>query len=112
MSTETPAKEAGDAVGAPAAAAAAETTTEKNSSEGSAGGGQLEDPPLFQFLTGMKEDLEARAPLYGDDWSRPRSFFTVINATTFAFVIQLIPALIFAELMDRETEGNLASAEV
>ena len=71
-----------------------------------------EDPPLFQFLTGMKEDLAARLPIYKDDWSRPKSIFTVVNATVFAFVIQLIPALIFAELMDRETEGNLATAEV
>lgn len=71
-----------------------------------------EDAPLFQFLTGMREDLAARLPIYKDDWGRPKSFFTVINATCFAFVIQLIPALIFAELMDRETEGNLATAEV
>jgi len=71
-----------------------------------------DDAPLFQFLTGMKEDLAARLPIYKDDWGRPKSLFTVINATCFAFVIQLIPALIFAELMDRETEGNLATAEV
>jgi len=45
------------------------------------------------------------------DWSIPKHFFTVFNATIFAFVIQLIPALIFAELMDRQTDGNLATAE-
>ena len=45
------------------------------------------------------------------DWSVPKHFFTVFNATIFAFVIQLIPALIFAELMDRQTDGNLATAE-
>jgi hypothetical protein len=69
------------------------------------------EEPLFQFMTGMQEDLKARLPLYADDWGRPKSYFTVINATIFAFSIQLIPALIFAELMDRETEGNLATAE-
>ena len=69
------------------------------------------DPPLFQFMTGIKDDLVARAPLYRDDWSRPQSLYTVVNATIFAFVIQLIPALIFAELMDRTTMGNLATAE-
>jgi hypothetical protein len=68
--------------------------------------------PLFQFMTGIKEDIKARAPLYLDDWSRPKSIYTVFNATLYAFVIQLIPALIFAELMNRETEGNLATAEV
>mmetsp|Transcript_2689 Transcript_2689/g.5322 ORF Transcript_2689/g.5322 Transcript_2689/m.5322 type:complete len:163 (-) Transcript_2689:1100-1588(-) len=68
--------------------------------------------PLFQFMTGIKEDLAARLPLYLDDWSRPKSIVTVVNATLYAFVIQLIPALIFAELMNRETEGNLATAEV
>lgn len=70
-----------------------------------------DDEPLFQFLTGMKEDLAARLPLYRDDWSRPRSIYTVVNASVFAFVIQLIPALIFAELMNDTTKGNLATAE-
>ena len=69
------------------------------------------DAALFQFLTGMKEDLQARAPLYKSDWGCPQSIYTVVNATCFAFVIQLIPALIFAELMDRETQSNLATAE-
>ena len=68
--------------------------------------------PLFQFMTGIKEDLQARAPLYADDWGKPLSVFTVINATVFAFIIQLIPALIFAELMARETQYNLGVAEV
>lgn len=68
--------------------------------------------PLFQFMTGIKDDLKARVPLYLDDWSKPKSIVTVVNATLYAFVIQLIPALIFAELMNRETEGNLATAEV
>jgi boron transporter len=70
------------------------------------------DEPLFSFLTGMKADLAARLPLYLDDWSRPDSMFTVVNATIFAFVIQLIPALIFAELMARTTNGNLGTVEV
>ena len=69
------------------------------------------DEPLFQFMTGIQQDLRARWPLYRDDWSRPQSVYTVVNATVFAFVIQLIPALIFAELLDRETKGNLATAE-
>ena len=89
------------------------------------------DQRLFQFLTGMKDDLSVRIPLYADEyvptcsccwiqsrsscphsWSRPKSLYTVVNASIYAFVIQLIPALIFAELMDRETEGNLSTAEV
>jgi len=70
------------------------------------------DEPLFSFMTGIKADIAARAPLYADDWGKPKNTITVINATVFAFVIQLIPALIFAELMDRETEGDLATAEV
>lgn len=70
-----------------------------------------EEENLFQFLTGMKEDLKARVPLYKSDWGRPQSIYTVVNATFFAFVIQLIPALIFAELMNRETQNNLATAE-
>ena len=68
--------------------------------------------PVFQLLTGMKQDLMARLPLYGDDWSRPKFIMKVLNATFFAFVVQLIPALIFAELLDRQTEGSLAVAEV
>ena len=76
-----------------------------------------EDEKLLSFLTGMKNDLTARKPFYNmqsdgvGDWGKPDNFFTVFNATIFAFVIQLIPALIFAELMDRQTEGNLATAE-
>lgn len=69
------------------------------------------DGPLFQFLTGMGDDLRARAPFYRDDWGKPRDTCKVVNATIFTFVIQLIPALIFAELMDRQTEGNLGVAE-
>mmetsp|Transcript_7173 Transcript_7173/g.16330 ORF Transcript_7173/g.16330 Transcript_7173/m.16330 type:complete len:364 (-) Transcript_7173:104-1195(-) len=75
------------------------------------------DEKMLSFLTGMKNDLVARKPFYNfkangiGDWGKPDNFFTVFNATIFAFVIQLIPALIFAELMDRKTDGNLATAE-
>jgi hypothetical protein len=68
--------------------------------------------PKFQFMKGMKEDLAARIPFYADDWKRPRSILKVVNATWFVFVVQLIPALIFAELLDKQTEGRLAVAEV
>lgn len=64
-----------------------------------------------QFMTGISSDIKNRAPYYADDWSRPNSIPTVLNATIFAFVVQLIPALIFAELMDRETHGSLAAVE-
>lgn len=76
-----------------------------------------ETEKLLSFLTGMKNDLVARKPYYNakaggvGDWGMPDNFFTVFNATIFAFVIQLIPALIFAELMDRQTDGNLATVE-
>lgn len=70
-----------------------------------------ENAKLFQFMTGIKEDLQARVPLYKSDWGRPQSIYTVVNATFFAFVIQLIPALVFAELMNHETQNNLATAE-
>eukprot|EP00978_Attheya_sp_CCMP212_P018870 scaffold52139_cov53-Attheya_sp.AAC.2 len=69
------------------------------------------DIRMFECMTGMMEDIRARAPFYKDDWSRPKSILTVINATAFAFVVQLIPGLIFAELLDRETKGSLAVAE-
>mmetsp|Transcript_46056 Transcript_46056/g.111546 ORF Transcript_46056/g.111546 Transcript_46056/m.111546 type:complete len:613 (-) Transcript_46056:89-1927(-) len=68
--------------------------------------------PTIQFLTGMKADLAARIPLYFDDWKCPRSPMKVLNSTWFVFVVQLIPALIFAELLDKQTEGRLAVAEV
>jgi hypothetical protein len=70
-----------------------------------------EEEPLFQFMAGIRQDLTTRLPYYRDDWNRPRSIYTVMNATIFAFVIQLIPALIFAELMDRNTQGDIATAE-
>ena len=40
-----------------------------------------DDGPLLQWMTGIKEDLSVRLPLYVDDWSRPKSIFTVVNAT-------------------------------
>jgi hypothetical protein len=86
-------------------------TNSNNNNNNTDGNVKEETEPLIQFMTGIKQDLAARGPLYKDDWGRPKSFFTVLNATCFAFVIQLIPALIFAELMDRETQGNLATAE-
>lgn len=64
-----------------------------------------------EFMTGLSTDVRTRAPYYASDWSRPTSIGTVLNATMFAFVVQLIPALIFAELMDRETHGSLAAVE-
>ena len=66
---------------------------------------------FFQLFTGMKTDIENRAPYYLSDFGKPRSFITIVNAIFFAFVVQLIPALIFAELMDTKTNGNLAVAE-
>ncbi|KAL7544804.1 hypothetical protein ACHAWF_008176 [Thalassiosira exigua] len=66
---------------------------------------------FFQLFTGLREDLAARAPYYRSDWGKPRSLLRVFNATIFAFVVQLIPALIFADLMEKKTKGNLAVAE-
>jgi hypothetical protein len=66
---------------------------------------------FFELFTGMKTDLANRAPYYLSDWGKPRSFITIVNAIFFAFIVQLIPALIFAELMDSRTNGNLAVAE-
>jgi len=68
-------------------------------------------PPLFEGISAMQDDLRARLPLYADDWSRPKSIVKVVNATLFAFLVQLIPALIFADLLDEQTDGNLATAE-
>ena len=66
---------------------------------------------FFELFTGMKTDIENRAPYYLSDFGKPRSFITIVNAIFFGFVVQLIPALIFAELMDSKTNGNLAVAE-
>mmetsp|Transcript_9549 Transcript_9549/g.28490 ORF Transcript_9549/g.28490 Transcript_9549/m.28490 type:complete len:694 (-) Transcript_9549:272-2353(-) len=90
---------------------------ENNAPKASQNGNNASEEKLLSFFTGMKNDLIARQPYYNmkgggvGDWGKPDNFFTVFNATIFAFVIQLIPALIFAELMDRQTEGNLATAE-
>jgi hypothetical protein len=65
----------------------------------------------LECMKGVITDLKARLPLYKSDWARPESIPRVLNATIFAFVVQLIPALIFAELMQRKTEGSLAVAE-
>ena len=83
-------------------------------SGGSSSSGSYSSRPdrFFQLFTGVRTDLSTRFfPYYASDWGKPRSFSTVVNAIVFAFVVQLIPALIFAELMDKQTEGNLAAAE-
>jgi hypothetical protein len=109
--------EAAVPVAAAAAAAAATTKNDDTPPPPPSQHGSTESPDssndknLIQFWTGIKSDFDARWPLYADDW-RVDNYLTVFNATIYAFVIQLIPALIFAELMDRETEGNLATAEV
>ena len=72
----------------------------------------LDDLPVFQLMTGMIDDLKVRLPMYKDDWGRPSNVFRVFNATFYAFVVQLIPALIFAEVLDRQTNGHLAVPEV
>ena len=57
---------------------------------------------IVSSTTSNGNESSSYEPIRGD-WSIPKNFFTVFNATIFAFVIQLIPALIFAELMDRQT---------
>ncbi|KAG7339143.1 HCO3- transporter family protein [Nitzschia inconspicua] len=86
-------------------------TNENNRGDDNDDENNTHDPPLIQFLTGMKDDLKSRIPLYKDDWMGVQSPLKVFNACIFTFIIQLIPALIFAELMDRQTEGNFATAE-
>ena len=46
-------------------------------------------PAAFEFLTGMKEDLAVRIPLYKNDFGRPQSIIKVVNATVYAFVVQV-----------------------
>lgn len=65
----------------------------------------------IKFMKGIKNDIRTRAPYYKDDWGKPKNSCTVINATLFAFVVQLVPALIFADLMDTKTNGHLGTTE-
>jgi hypothetical protein len=99
----------------PAAAAAAADVVVERPPPPEEGGGPLRSPlpsPFFRFIpTGMRNDLSARAPHYASDWGRPQSVVTVVNASFFAFVAQLVPSLIFAELMSHKTSGNIGVAE-
>jgi hypothetical protein len=98
----------------------AEETTEKgvstppesnSSSDNEDSSTSPEKLPIFACMTGIIGDLKARAPYYLDDWKKPEDVTKVANAVVYAFMVQLIPALIFAELLDRQTEGKLAVAE-
>lgn len=71
-----------------------------------------EDERLWQFMSGIKEDVKANIGFYANDWSKPKKISLILNASIFAYSIQLIPALIFSELIDRKTAGNMATAEV
>lgn len=68
-------------------------------------------PPLFECMSGMMDDLNARLVFYRSDWRKPKNVIKVVNATFFAFLVQLIPALIFANLLDEQTDGKLSTAE-
>ncbi len=82
-----------------------------SSSQNDSNNSSSKDEPIISFMTGMIQDLRARAPFYLDDWKKPTHMMTVINAVVYAFMVQLIPALIFSEILDRETGGKLAVAE-
>eukprot|EP00980_Cylindrotheca_fusiformis_P007791 scaffold1669_cov129-Cylindrotheca_fusiformis.AAC.2 len=104
--------ESGDNLNSSSDAHVIDESPPKPSVDSTLEGSSTANGKYFQFWTGMQEDLRARIPLYADDWKRPKSLMTVLNATFFAFVVQLIPALIFAELLDQQTEGSLAVDEV
>lgn len=87
------------------------TPPESSSSQDDNNADDEVSPPIFSCMTGMIGDLKARAPYYLDDWKKPDDLTTVANAVVYAFMVQLIPALIFAELLDRQTDGHLAVAE-
>jgi hypothetical protein len=86
--------------------------TDTTESSGSDASSPAELHPVLSFMTGIKHDFKLRLPLYKDDWGRPTDMARVFNATFYLFVVQLIPALIFADILDRQTNGHLAVPEV
>jgi hypothetical protein len=71
--------------------------------------------PFFQFMTGMKNDvMNVLVPSYKSDWTIPckkQNLSKVMSATIFSFLVQLIPASIFAELLNTSTNGMISVAE-
>jgi boron transporter len=93
------------------------TTTILNNENGisTIDGDNNKKEPFFQFMTGMKNDvMNVLVPSYKSDWTIPckkQNLSKVISATIFSFLVQLIPALIFAELLNTSTNGMISVAE-
>jgi boron transporter len=63
-------------------------------------------------MKGLQKDWKYHKSTYKDEWTRrPKSISKVIAATIFAFFTQLIPALIFADVLDTMTHGNISVIE-
>ena len=63
-------------------------------------------------MKGLQRDWKYHVSTYRDEWTRrPKSISKVVAATIFAFFTQLIPALIFADLLDIMTNGNISVIE-
>lgn len=74
------------------------------------------DSKCHQFrilkMNGLKRDWKYHTSTYKDEWTRrPKSITKVVSATVFAFFTQLIPALIFADVLDTSTNGSIAVIE-
>ena len=63
-------------------------------------------------MKGLQRDWKYHVSTYRGEWTRrPKSISKVVAATIFAFFTQLIPALIFADLLDIMTNGNISVIE-
>ena len=63
-------------------------------------------------MKGLQKDWLYHKSSYKEGWNRrPKSISKVIAATIFAFCTQLIPALIFADLLDEMTNGSISVVE-
>ncbi len=65
-------------------------------------------------LVGITSDLRARLPLYASDWG-PCTLTAVqkiVAASLFSYICSVLPALIFGDILNRNTHGEIGIPEV
>ena len=68
----------------------------------------------YRPLVGITSDLRARLPLYASDWG-PCTLAAVqkiVAASLFSYICSVLPALIFGDILNRNTHGEIGIPEV
>ena len=74
----------------------------------------MRNAALGRPFVGITADLRARLPLYASDWG-PCTLAAaqkIVAASLFSYICSVLPALIFGDILNRNTEGQIGIPEV